>query len=69
MYFIMLTMNVTDKSSCTVEIYKATNATTIVADSGSCDYTWGNSKLIGTSIDMLMLYFYYNRSTNYFEFR
>ena len=38
-----LTIHFTDKSSCTVEIYKAVNATTLalVPDSGSCNYTWG----------------------------
>ena len=55
-----IAINFTDKTSCTVKVYKSTNETTLVSDSGSCDYSWGDSKHIVTSIEMLMLYFYCN---------
>ena len=41
-------------------MYKTTNETTLVSHSGSCDYSWGDSKHIVTSTDMPMLYFYCN---------
>ena len=50
----MSCMNFTDKSSCTVEIYKATNEMKLNAYSGSCNYTWGNGKSKHTATQMCL---------------
>ena len=52
--FIISYMNFTDKSSCTVEIYKATNEMKLETYSGPCNYTWGNSKFTNVKLRICM---------------